>query len=363
VVSVLVVDDSVVVRRAISDAISQDRNITVIGTAANGQIALSKVESLKPDVVTLDIEMPVMDGLTALRELRKRYPRLPIIMYSTLTSAGAAATLEALAAGASDYVTKPTNSASLLDSLNSVRDKLVPLIHALAARAVRRPGPAVARPTPVRRAPAARPAGPAARVDVLAVGSSTGGPEALAKVLAKLPADLPVPVVVVQHMPTVFTKMFAERLDRTVPLHVVEAAADMRVTPGTVYIAPGGLHLEVVRRADSVVTRIHTGPPEHSCRPAVDVLFRSVARVYGPAVVATVLTGMGYDGRSGCAELAKLGAEIIVQDEASSVVWGMPGAVAEAGLADAVLPLNAIADHLLSRTATDRATRVGGATW
>src|SRR5205823_1853330 len=158
------------------------------------------------------------------------------------------------------------------------------------------------------------------------------------------------PVVVVQHMPPVFTKMFAERLDRTVPMHVVEAVADMPIQAGTVYIAPGDLHMEVARSGATVVTRLHDGPPENFCRPAVDVLFRSVARAYGGNALAVVLTGMGQDGRRGAEELHRLGAEIVAQDEATSVVWGMPGAVAQAGLADAVLPLPEIANHLIART-------------
>jgi two-component system chemotaxis response regulator CheB len=195
------------------------------------------------------------------------------------------------------------------------------------------------------------------RIDVIAVGCSTGGPDALARVVKMLPAGLPVPVLVVQHMPPVFTRMFAERLDRGSALRVVEATAEMTLEAGTVYVAPGDYHLEVVRRGSTVATSLNTGPPENFCRPAVDVLFRSVNRTYGRSAIAVVLTGMGHDGRGGCAELARSGAEIIAQDEATSVVWGMPGSVVSAGLATAVLPLDEISNYLLTRVTGGRAAR------
>ncbi|HWH01556.1 MAG TPA: CheB methylesterase domain-containing protein, partial [Pilimelia sp.] len=197
----------------------------------------------------------------------------------------------------------------------------------------------------------------AGKVDAVAVGCSTGGPDALAHVLAGLSGDLPVPMVVVQHMPPLFTQMFAERLNRSCPLEVVEAAPDMVLRAGTVYIAPGDRHLEVVRRGTDVVTRLTSDPPENSCRPAADVLFRSVARVYGRATLAVVLTGMGQDGLRGCEPLRAAGGRIVVQDEATSVVWGMPGAVAGAGLADAVLPLAEIAPVVAAQVNAGRLPR------
>ncbi|MEV0570655.1 chemotaxis response regulator protein-glutamate methylesterase [Dactylosporangium sp. NPDC050588] len=395
-ISVLVVDDSVVVRRLITDALSDDPEIRVVGTAPNGKVALTKIEQLRPDLVTLDIEMPIMDGLETLRAIRALYARLPVIMFSTLTAAGATATLDALSAGASDYVTKPANVGSVAESIRSVREQIIPRIHALCggrrtalaparppigigpnigpntrvfgagtavAPPLARPGgnalptvtrpPATAPPTsaPVRTAPRSD------RVEVVTIGCSTGGPDALTTVVRALPANLPVPVVVVQHMPPVFTKMFADRLDRTAALTVVEATGDMAVRPGTVYIAPGDFHLEVHRRGTEVITKLNTGPPENFCRPAVDVLFRSVARTYGGATLAIILTGMGQDGKRGAEQLRTTGAEIVVQDEATSVVWGMPGAVATAGLAHAVLPLGEIAQHLISRTAGGRGAK------
>ncbi|MCW2638854.1 MAG: response regulator receiver modulated CheB methylesterase [Dactylosporangium sp.] len=387
-ISVLVVDDSVVIRRLVTDALAEDPEIRVVGTAPNGRVALAKIEQLRPDLVTLDIEMPVLDGLGTLRELRPRYPRLPVIMFSTLTASGATATLDALAAGASDYVTKPSNVGSFEESKRSVREQLIPRIHALCERgSVRRPRryaapnpPGTAPPTGgfafapalpglagvprIGKPPAGTSVASSAanrprteRVDLLAIGCSTGGPDALSKVLQSLPATLPVPIVVVQHMPPVFTKMFAERLNRICALEVIEAAGKEQVRPGTVYIAPGDFHLEVVRSGTSVLTMLQSGPPENFCRPAVDILFRSVARAYGGKVLATVLTGMGQDGRRGAEVLRAEGAEIVAQDEATSVVWGMPGAITHAGLADAVLPLPDIANYLVSRIAAGRGAR------
>ncbi|RJK92449.1 protein-glutamate methylesterase/protein-glutamine glutaminase [Vallicoccus soli] len=378
-INVLVVDDSTVVRRLVTASLEEDPAIRIVGTAANGRIALSKLDQVAPDVVTLDIEMPVMDGLATLREIRRLRPTLPVIMFSTLTERGGQATLEALSAGASDYVTKPSNVGAIAESMRAVREQLVPRIkalHAAARPAPPRPplrsgprpggpaapygapgpsgpagrsplGTAPGRPAPgaapARPAAPAAPAGPPAKVEVVAVGCSTGGPEALAKVVAGLPRDLPVPVVVVQHMPPLFTRLFAERLDRLGTLRVAEAADGVPLRPGHVYVAPGDRHLEVVRSGGAVQTRLTDAPPENFCRPAVDVLFRSVAQAYGGAALAVVLTGMGSDGRRGCEPLRAAGCRVIVQDAATSVVWGMPGAVSGAGLATAELPLDRIA--------------------
>ena len=361
VISVLVVDDSVVVRRLVTDALSGAPGIEVVGSAANGRIAQTKIDQLKPDVVTMDIEMPEMNGIEAVKELRKRHPRLPVIMFSTLSSSGASATLDALAAGATDYVTKPANVGSVMESIAAVREQLVPKIQGLGRRPIggaftrpparpAAPPPAPAFATRPATVPAAQPIG-GGRVDVLAIGSSTGGPDALSTLFQGLPTALPVPVVVTQHMPPVFTKMFAERLNRTSPLTVVEAADGMPLRPGTVFIAPGDRHLVLRRRGTDVLTELSAAPPENSCRPAVDVMFRSIRAVYGGATLAVILTGMGHDGRDGVRELKNAGAAVVVQDERSSVVWGMPGAVAQAGLADAVLPLEQIPSALLARLA------------
>jgi two-component system, chemotaxis family, protein-glutamate methylesterase/glutaminase len=353
-ISVLVVDDSAVIRRLITEVLATDPQIKVVDTAINGQVALEKIERLKPDLVTLDIEMPVLDGLNTLRRLRPKWPRLPVIMFSTLTVGGGTATLNALAAGASDYVTKPSNVGSFAESRASVQRELIPRIHALVKHA--RAAGTQSSAGQVRRPPAV-PAARAGRLAVCAVGCSTGGPDAMTKLVAALPGSLSVPVVVVQHMPAIFTKLFAERLNRMTSLAVVEAEDSQPVTPGRVYVAPGGRHLEVVRRGAAVLTRLHDGPPENHCRPAVDVLFRSVSSVYGRDALAVVLTGMGQDGKEGARVLRAAGAEIVVQDEESSVVWGMPGAIAGAGLADAVLPIPDLANHIASRAAAGSTRR------
>ena len=376
-ISVLVVDDSVVVRRLIVDALGEADNIEVVGTASNGLLAQAKIDQLRPDVITMDIEMPQMDGIAAVRELRKRHKQVPVIMFSTLSAAGASATLEALSAGATDYVTKPSNVGSVSESIAAVREQLVPKIHALGGR----PGPARPGAVPSKARPAGAPpplsrpgrpgapppapgtAGPrrataGGRIDLIAIGSSTGGPDALTKVMQGLPADLPVPIVITQHMPPVFTRMFAERLDRSSPLHVLEATDGTELAAGTAYIAPGDFHLVLHRRGTSTLIQLTQAPPENSCRPAVDVMFRSVAALYGASAYAAVLTGMGQDGRGGAKVLRDAGAEILAQDEASSVVWGMPGAVVAAGLADEVMALDRIAGHLVSRVKVGRSAAV-----
>jgi two-component system chemotaxis response regulator CheB len=343
VISVLVVDDSTVIRRLVTDVLSADPGIRVVGTAANGKIALEKIEALNPDLITLDVEMPVLDGVSTVRELRKTRPRLPVIMFSTLTSVGADATLAALAAGASDYCTKPANVGSFAESLASVREQLLPRIHALCARRTPR--------MPMQRPEAKRRTTRIEQVKAVVIASSTGGPEALRTVLNGLPGNLGVPVLVVQHMPPVFTDMLAKRIDGTSQLRVAEAKDGEPVQPGRVYIAPGDRHLEVVRFAGQVRTKLHDGPKENHCRPAADVLFRSAVEMYGGAVLGVVLTGMGQDGKRGCEKLVNAGGRVIVQDEDTSVVWGMPGVVAEAGLAEAVLPIGDIAKNITAQVA------------
>jgi two-component system chemotaxis response regulator CheB len=323
-----------------------DPEIEVAGQATHGREAIELVDQLRPDAVTLDIEMPVLDGIGALDAIRRRHPRLPIIMFSTLTEKGATKTLEALSLGASDFVTKPSNTTSMAESMASVREQLIPKLKALvgAYRVVgrgREVGPAKVPPPPVRVTVPTT-----ARPEVLLIGCSTGGPDALSRVLEELPGSLRVPVLVVQHMPPLFTTMFAERLDRVSGLRVREAAEGDEPAPGEVLVAPGGFHLRVKRTAGIVRAHLDEGPQENFCRPAVDALFRSAVDVYGGAAAAVVLTGMGSDGLVGCRLLAEKGARIVVQDEASSVVWGMPGAVATAGLAHEVLPLEDIAGKL-----------------
>jgi two-component system chemotaxis response regulator CheB len=343
----LIVDDSVVIRRIVSDIISGDPDLEVAGVAANGRIALDKIPQTNPDIVTLDVEMPEMDGLQALKGLRKTYPRLPVIMFSTLTERGATATIDALSLGASDYVTKPANVGKVGEGMARVRDDLIPKIKALCGRAVtigakpsvslvgRVPAPKLSIRTGTRG------------VEIVAIGTSTGGPNALADLLPGLPADFPVPMLVVQHMPPVFTKLLADRLATRSSLPVVEGSAGDELRPGKIWIAPGNYHMALEKTANGARIGLNQEPPENSCRPAVDVLFRSVTEIYGAATLGVVLTGMGQDGLRGCEHIREAGGRVLVQDEASSVVWGMPGFVARAGLADKQLPLSQLAGEIV----------------
>jgi len=352
-IRVLIVDDAVVVRRILTDALSSDPELEVV-SAANGRIALAKLTQVNPDVVTMDVEMPELDGLATLRELRKTHPKLPVIMFSTLTERGAGATLDALAAGASDYVTKPANVGSVATAIGRIKGELIPKIKALCGRDAAPAAPAAPAPPRLIRPPVgAVPAG----VDVVAIGVSTGGPNALSAMLPQLPADLPVPVVIVQHMPPLFTKLLADRLRGQCGIDVVEGAAGMPLRAGQAVVAPGGMHMFVERSGGCVRIGTNADPPENSCRPAVDVLFRSVGRAYGPRVLGVILTGMGSDGLRGCECLRDAGGQVVVQDEATSVVWGMPGYVARAGLADRVLPLGSVASEIVRRVGVRREAR------
>jgi two-component system chemotaxis response regulator CheB len=355
-IRVLVVDDAVVFRRLLANQLANDPALEVVGTAANGRIALALMPQVSPDIVILDVEMPEMDGLATLAELRKSYPRLPVIMFSALTERGAEATLDALALGATDYFTKPTNVGGLDASLEVIREQLIPEIKALCARGgaggqrqqvlpadSRSQAPATSIQAPRR---AGIQPGPA---QVLAIGASTGGPNALADVFRRLPADFPVPIVIVQHMPPMFTRLLAERLSAEYAIRVHEGSSGAVLQPGHAWIAPGDHHMMVVRDGLQVRTLLHQDPPENSCRPAVDVLLRSVAQAFGANSLTVILTGMGQDGLRGCEALYEAGGQILAQDEATSVVWGMPGHVARAGLADRVLPLSLLGDEILKR--------------
>ncbi|MEM9159555.1 MAG: chemotaxis response regulator protein-glutamate methylesterase [Verrucomicrobiota bacterium] len=345
-IRVLIVDDSVVIRRMISKVIEADPQLEVAGIAANGKIALQKISNLNPDIITLDIEMPILDGISTVREIRKTHSAIPIIMFSTLSTKGAASTLEALSAGATDYVTKPANVGNVTEGIAALQSELVPKIK---AHFPQKP----AAPAPIQKVskPITRPVDPPKVSQPLAfcIGSSTGGPNALSDLFESIDYLIPVPTFIVQHMPPVFTKMLADRLDKVSPNRFHEAYEGQIAEAGNVYIAPGGKHMEVVRIDGQVKTHLTDAPPENSCRPAVDVLFRSIASTYGPAALATILTGMGADGTRGSQAIRDQGGQILVQDEASCVVWGMPRSVTEAGLADKVLPLKEIPQEITQR--------------
>lgn len=348
-IRILVVDDSVVIRKLLSETLSADRELEVVGVASDGRIALAKLPQLKPDLVTLDVEMPVMNGLETLAAIRELHPKLPIIMFSTLTEHGAAATLDALSLGASDYVTKPSNTGKADVAIERIRSELIPKIKALCGRT-----PIKLLPIPRAKAAAKARVRTNPRIEIVAIGTSTGGPNALAEVLPRIPRDFPVPIVVVQHMPPIFTRLLAERLASRSAIPVEEGSAGAELSAGHAWIAPGNFHMKVIHSGVHWRLNLNQGAPENSCRPAVDVLFRSVAQAYGENVLGVVMTGMGSDGVLGAQNIRDAGGNIIIQDEASSVVWGMPGLVHASALDDAAYPLDRLATEITRRVIQSR---------
>jgi len=342
---VLVVDDAIVMRRLLTEVLQRDPQIEVVGTAPNGRIALQKLTQLNPDVVTLDVEMPELDGLATLRELRRDFPRLPVIMLSLLTQRGAAATLDALAAGANDYVTKPSDVSNIQEAIARLGADLIPKIHAQC-----RPfaSPPVTPIAPLRTRTSRH-------VELICIATSTGGPNALSDVFRGFNKPLPVPIAIVQHMPPMFTALLAARLDAGGgPVRCVEARDGEKMQAGCAYLAPGGRHLAVLRdTAGTFTAQLLDTAPENSCRPAADVLFRSAAAT-GAGLLAVVMTGMGSDGMRGCELVLEQRGHVLAQDEATSVVWGMPGSVVHAGFADQILPLPKIASEITRRTMLGR---------
>lgn len=350
-VRVLIVDDAVLARKVIADSISSDPAIEVVGFASNGRLALQRVAAANPDLVILDLEMPEMNGLETIAAMRAQYPNLPIVMCSAYTDHGAEQTIEALARGANDYVTKPSKSRDLEESRVKLREQLVPKIKALC-------GVSGNRTTAPSRAKGTGGI-PSVLVNALAIGSSTGGPSALAEVLPRLSGDFPVPIFITQHMPKLFTGFLAERLGAQSEIKVIEGAPGVEPQPGHAYIAPGGYHMIVRRENDRIVLDLNEDAQENSCRPSVDVMLRSVVDVYGEHILSLILTGMGQDGLRGCELVRRQGGIVVAQDEASSVVWGMPGAVSEAGLAHAISPLSEIAPLIERLIKANRILRRG----
>jgi two-component system chemotaxis response regulator CheB len=343
---VLVVDDSALVRKAITDSLSRDPDIEVVGSACDPYVAREKIVRLEPDVLTLDLEMPRMDGLTFLRILMKHNP-MPVVVVSSLTQAGSQAAMEAMEAGAMDVLAKPDGTMSI----GALGERLA--FHVKAAAAASRwrrgqVGDAAGTTSPLTAAPVPMPTS-AAAVDgrrLIVIGCSTGGLEALRVILQQLPAGLP-PIAVVQHISGYFSRIVAERLDAVSPLDVREAEDEAPLLPGTCLIAPGEHHLAIERYGQGYRARLLRTPPLHHCRPAVDVLFRSAADVAGPHAVAALLTGMGSDGAIGMAAVHRAGGTTIAEHESSCVVYGMPRAAVEMGVVDRVVPLPEIAAAIM----------------
>ena len=373
-VKVLVVDDSGFFRRRVSEILSADPTIQVIGTATNGKEAIDQALALKPDVITMDYEMPMMDGITAVRHIMQKCPT-PVLMFSSLTHEGARVTLDALDAGAVDFL--PKNFEDISRNPDKVKQLLCEKVHTIS-RSNRRfssapqpsappsvapsrpavsgfapvataPAPTPARTTPIasRSAPAAAPSSPAPKrkaYKLVAIGTSTGGPVALQRVLTQLPGNFPAPIVLVQHMPAAFTKAFAERLDKLCRISVKEAEDGDILRPGLALLAPGGKQMMIDGRG---TVRILPGDERLNYKPCVDITFGSAAKSYGDKVLAVVLTGMGADGREGARLLKQGGSSVWAQDEASCVIYGMPMAIVKANLADAVYSLDDIGKHLV----------------
>ncbi len=344
-IRVLIVEDNSVVRRLAQKWINDEPDLEVVGQAINGRQGIQLTKELRPDVVTLDVEMPVMDGITALPEILRAHGDARVVMASTLTRRNAEITLHALTLGAADYIPKPEASPSF-GATDNYRRELIAKIRELATahfNRAKRPPPAVWRPTPSAHAKISN-----ARPEAVFIGASTGGPQALRTLFAELSGAISVPVFIAQHMPHTFTTILAEHLSKTWAGGCVEAADGMIAKPGAAYLAPGGYHMTVKREGGNLVTRLDQRPPENFCRPAVDPLFRSAAVACGASALCVVLTGMGVDGCAGAKKVVEASGSIIAQDEATSVVWGMPGAVANANLTSHIAPLDAIAPAIIT---------------
>ena len=338
-IRVLIVDDSVIIREILIEVLASDPAIEIVGTASSGEEALPLVEELRPDLVTLDLALPGMNGLVTLAEIRRLSLTLPVIVFSAFSESPMRVRPNSPAWNVTEFIARPRQRGSRQLVREEFRRQLLPRIKLLCATSLL-PASSPTRDSPALRIPHGR------AIDIVAIGASTGGPEALAALLTSFPADFPVPILIVQHMPVSFTRLLAERLALQTRLSVMEGKSGQR-------IAPGNYHMTVLRRDGAVVLAMNQDPAEHGCRPSVDVLFRSLAKTYGPRVLAIVLTGMGADGTSGAKAVQDAGGELIVQDKATSVIWGMPGRIVAAGLAPYICPIGRMA-HEISRRVQPR---------
>lgn len=347
-IKVLIVDDSALVRQMLSEMLSSDKGIEVVGTASDPLMAREKIKQLNPDVLTLDVEMPKMDGVTFLSNLMRLRP-MPVVMVSSLTEQGADVTLEALALGAIDFVTKP--KIDLAHELDEYTEEIISKVKMAAKANVQARDPQSLNVPKKHTADAVlKKTGPAnikLTDKIIAIGASTGGTEAIKDVLKMMPADAP-GIVITQHIPENFSRPFAERMNRESSMVVCEAEDGQQVLPGHAYIAPGSMHLMVVRNGARYICKLSDGPPVNRHRPSVDVLFRSIAQSAGKNAIGVILTGMGNDGAMGMKEMKESGAATIAQDEKTSVVWGMPGEAVKAGAVDTILPLSKVAGKILT---------------
>ncbi len=419
-IKVLVVDDSIVFRKILKEALNRQMGIRVVGTAKNGKEALQLIRMHKPHLVVLDVEMPEMNGLQTLDEIRRQKLNVGVIMFSSLTSEGARTTFEALSKGAFDFVPKPAGTGAFAESVKKIQEDLVPKIRVYAesqkitvskpaakTAAANQPATVATTSHVARDKTTIAPSGPlktsnapstpyktphasqavrpvmhsqppvspvngdnktartapipsritatrTGQIEIVGIGISTGGPNALNEVIPKLPANFNLPILLVQHMPPVFTTQLANRLNEKSKIRVVEAQQGMKIEPGTVYLAPGDYHMEVTVNGMERIISLNQNPPENSCRPSVDVTFRSISQVYGGKSLAVIMTGMGQDGFKGIQDMKAKGAAVISQDQETCVVWGMPKFVVEAGLADRICPLNEIASAIVEMTMTSK---------
>ncbi len=337
---VLVVDDSVLYRKVLSDVLSRIPGVEVVGTATDGKVALAKIPRLNPDMLTLDFDMPELDGLEVLKTVRETHPDIKTVMVSTHTKEGAATTLKALELGALTFITKPRTQTPL-ESKTTLFDQLAPVVKEILAQTH-----LSVEDTSLEKTP---PQAGGGRIQIVAIGISTGGPKALTQLIPCLPKELRTPVVIVQHMPSEFTAALAESLDRKSALSVVEARNHMVLTRGTVFIAPGGKQMKVITVSGKYMLEINDDPPENRCQPSADYLFRSISKVYGKHALGVIMTGMGSDGVLGLRLMKRLGAQVIAQDRQSCVVFGMPREAIDAGVVDRVVPLDRIAIEILQR--------------